>query len=287
VLGLSGCGKKEVDTDDDQPRGKYVSGRDKGASGGASTGAAAEPLKAPLDGVIRGRVVLEGEKPVMAVIPTMATHNDHAVCLAGDEAEKRDPKWIIGKDNGVANVVVFLKPPQGKYFLVKDEDKNLSGKNKEMDQPHCAFVPHVVAAFPSYRDGKDLKSTGQELVVKNSAPVPHNTKWQGDTLKTGGGSRTIPPKGDITIKLVPEANPIKIACDFHPWMYARVWAFEHPYFAVTKEDGAFEIKNVPTGAEVGLVAWHEAPGFFYGGASGTKKKFNPGENKVDLTISAK
>ena len=30
--------------------------------------------------------------------------------------------------NDVANVVVSLKAPPGKYFLVKDEDKNLSGK---------------------------------------------------------------------------------------------------------------------------------------------------------------
>ena len=37
---------------------------------------------------------------------------------------------------------------------------------------------------------------------------------------------------------------------------------------------------MPTGVEVGLVAWHEVPGFFNGGKDGVKQKFNPGENKL-------
>jgi hypothetical protein len=37
--------------------------------------------------------------------------------------------------------------------------------------------------------------------------------------------------------------------------YARV--FDHPYFAVTKPDGTYEIAKVPTGAEVEIVYWHE------------------------------
>jgi hypothetical protein len=279
-----GCGKKEVDKEDDRPRDKFVSGREKGGG----TAATREPLKAvSLDGVITGRVVLQGDKPVMEEIATIKSHNDKAYCLAGQDFEKREQTWIIGPDNGVANVVISLKPPAGKYFVLKDDDKKRTDK-VIVDQPHCAFIPHVSATYPSYWDGKEQQPSGEELVIKNDAPFNHNTNWAGNPSKNPRGNVNLTSGKELPLKLVPDSTPVQLSCDIHPWMRARVWVFDHPYFAVTKEDGRFEIKNVPTGVELGLVAWHEAKDFFNGGKEGKKQKFNPGENKVgDLTISAK
>jgi len=36
--------------------------------------------------------------------------------------------------------------------------------------------------------------------------------------------------------------------------------FDHPFFAVTGEDGSFEIKGVPAGSQ-NLVIWQEATGY--------------------------
>ena len=273
-----GCGKKSEDGEETKTTKR------KDVAPAAASAARAE-LNAPLEGVILGRVVLNGEIPAMPLIEKMATHNDHAQCLAGEEFEKIDQKWIISKDKGVANVVIFLRPPQGKYFSVNEEDKNRTDK-VVIKQPHCAYVPHVAAAFPSYFDGKGQKRTGQTFAVENTAAFNHNTSWKGDPLKTGNGNRNLKAGEELTIELQPESSPIALACDVHPWMNAKVWAFDHPYFAVTKMDGSFEIKNVPTGVEVGLVAWHEAPGYFHGGKEGTKMRFNKGDNPVDLKIKA-
>jgi hypothetical protein len=274
-----GCGKKNEDVEETKTTKK--------SDAVVKTSASARTeLNAPLNGVIRGRVALEGDLPAMSVIEKMVTHNDHAQCLAGEEFEKIDQKWIISKDRGVANVVIFVRPPQGKYFAIKEEDKNRADK-VVIKQPHCAYVPHVTAAFPSYYDGKGQKKTGQRFVVENNAQFNHNTSWKGDPLKTGNGNRNLKAGEELAIELQPESNPIALACDVHPWMNARVWAFDHPYFAVTKTDGTFEIHNVPTGVEVALVAWHEAPGYFHGGKEGTKMKFAPGDNRVDLPIKAK
>ena len=38
-----------------------------------------------------------------------------------------------------------------------------------------------------------------------------------------------------------------------------VWSFDHPYFDVTKDDGNFEIKNVPNDVALEVIAWHESP----------------------------
>jgi hypothetical protein len=52
---------------------------------------------------------------------------------------------------------------------------------------------------------------------------------------------------------------IPVKCNIHSWMHAWIGVLEHPYFAVTGADGAFEIKNVPSG-EYTLEAWHEKLG---------------------------
>ncbi len=36
-------------------------------------------------------------------------------------------------------------------------------------------------------------------------------------------------------------------CDVHPWMFAWVSIFDHPYFSISDVDGKFTIKNVPPG----------------------------------------
>lgn len=57
----------------------------------------------------------------------------------------------------------------------------------------------------------------------------------------------------------PEAftEPWRITCDIHPWMKGYVWVFDHPYFSVTDENGAFEIPLAPCG-DGRLMVWHEA-----------------------------
>ena len=52
------------------------------------------------------------------------------------------------------------------------------------------------------------------------------------------------------------AEIIHVKCDVHPWMSAWVGVFDNPFFAVTQDDGKFEIKNIPAGTYK-LVASHE------------------------------
>jgi hypothetical protein len=41
-------------------------------------------------------------------------------------------------------------------------------------------------------------------------------------------------------------------------MKAYVWVFNHPYFAVTDDDGNFEIKNVPVlNGKLRMVMWQD------------------------------
>jgi galactose mutarotase-like enzyme len=60
----------------------------------------------------------------------------------------------------------------------------------------------------------------------------------------------------ITKKFDDEEVMVRMKCDVHPWMGAYIGVMNHPYFAVTDENGNFTIKNLPAG-EYTLKAWHE------------------------------
>ena len=80
--------------------------------------------------------------------------------------------------------------------------------------------------------------------------------------------------------LRPQIKPIAFACDIHGWMRAYGFVFfDHPYSAVTKEDGTFVIENAPLGVPVQVVGWHEAarPNFFNGGIDGKSMTLSANE----------
>ena len=51
-------------------------------------------------------------------------------------------------------------------------------------------------------------------------------------------------------------DPFYIKCDVHPWMKTWVLVSDHPYYAVTDENGNYEIKGVPAGTYE-VVCWQE------------------------------
>ena len=53
--------------------------------------------------------------------------------------------------------------------------------------------------------------------------------------------------------------PVRFKCDVHKWMGAYTGVFNHPFYAVTNDQGTFEIKNLPPGNYV-IEAWHEKYG---------------------------
>ena len=70
------------------------------------------------------------------------------------------------------------------------------------------------------------------------------------------------PKLDGVIvrkKLVAERFPIEVSCSIHHWMKCWVRVFDHPYFAVTDDNGKFEIKYAPKG-KLRLFIWQETGG---------------------------
>jgi len=234
------------------------------------------------NGVLTGKVVYDGEPPPLEPFPKLLQHPDKEGCLKGGPEQISKQNWRVNKENhGLADVVVWLEPPAGKYFSLPEQERKRTGEEVLIDQPHCAFVPHVATLFPFYFDGTKLEPTGQKLAIRNSAPFPHAIQWD-PTPQNQMYNQPMGPNTKKEFVLHPQKKPLLVGCGLHSWMYGVLWIFEHPYHAVSGADGTFQIKNVPTDVELTFKAWHESrPKPFEERQMTFKKGENP---SVELTL---
>ncbi|HJT78321.1 MAG TPA: hypothetical protein VJ739_14050, partial [Gemmataceae bacterium] len=246
-------------------------------------------------GTLEGRVTLDGPAPEglikemnASLMKLMERNNNKDVCLAAPESQRTQQVWRISKDGGVGNVVVWLRPPEGFFFKV-DRGHPTWPQDIVLDQPHCAFIPHVMVLFPSYYDPQTRKHrpTGQKLTIRNSAPINHNVQWMGG-VRNPGDNITMAPGQQRECSVEPDYQfPIPFRCNIHPWMNAYAWAFDHPYAAVTREDGTYRIPHVPTGVDLQVVAWHEPNTYLTaGGNKGEAVRLKDGANTLNFKLRA-
>lgn len=57
------------------------------------------------------------------------------------------------------------------------------------------------------------------------------------------------------ITIPPDRNIFVMQCGFHPYMFSWGVVVDNPYYAITNEDGRFEISDIPPGSYT-LSVWH-------------------------------
>ena len=191
-------------------------------------------------GAIQGKFVFGGAVPTAG---ELKTDKDVEVC---GKHKLLAEELVVGADKGIANVVVFVRDKGVK--VNPDAAKAAAGAKVVLDNKNCRFEPHVT-----------FVQVGQELVVKNSDTVGHNSNIA--TIKNAPSNNLIPAGGDTTITFgSDEAVPAQVTCNIHPWMKSWLLVRPNPYAAVSAADGTFVIKDVPVG-EVELQFWHEKAGY--------------------------
>jgi|ERR1044071_3413807 hypothetical protein len=223
------CGKKEEATNSGGPG-------DSGPSTGTKYAATGN------EGTVTGKVSLNGEAPA----PQKIDMSQDANCAA----KNKDPltETVVAKDGKLANVFIYVKEgttADGKK--IADYSFDTPATEVVLDQNGCHYVPHVIGMQPN-----------QKLKVTNSDPTGHNIHA---LPKSGSGNEewneSQPGGAGPIIKTFKRSEIlVPVKCNQHPWMKAYVGVVKHPFYAVSKDDGTFEIKGVPAGTYT-VVAWHE------------------------------
>jgi hypothetical protein len=205
-------------------------------------------------GVVSGQVRYGGEAPKAAVLD-LKNHGDTKACEKNGKVPDED-LIVNPKNKGVRNLFVWIEPADKTVKLPIEPKFATTPSDKiEIDQPACAFTPHVVAI-----------REGQILVAKNSSSLAHNFAWSGNPDDNPGGNRLVPPGQPFEIELKASKQPITGSCSIHPWMKMYIRVFKHPSFAVTDADGKFKIPTAPVGDWRLKIA--EGNGRYLGGAAG-------------------
>jgi plastocyanin len=141
--------------------------------------------------------------------------------------------YVVGKEGELADVVVSLKDAAGNE--ITGQSTGASADPAVIDQKGCLYTPQILAV-----------QTGQKVIVKNSDTCVHNVHTR-PAANPEMNQVQMPGGADLTFKFDKPEPFLKFQCDVHPWMFAWVSVFDHPYFALSGTDGRFTIKNVPPG----------------------------------------
>jgi hypothetical protein len=185
-------------------------------------------------GSITGEVKFSGAPPKLPLI-VVSKDQDYCGELLPNET------YLIDFNGGLRNAVVFLDAaPTG--VPVDSQKLNLIENNG------CRYFPRVLAM-----------QKGERLRVKNNDPklhIPHSYLKEKTIFMLSLPFKNTALEATHKIR---EPGVLRLVCDTHAWMLGYLHVFDHPYFAVTNENGMFTIPNVPPGKYT-LQAWHEEAG---------------------------
>jgi plastocyanin len=199
----------------------------------ATSAPAAAPPAAAAGGSasLSGKVSYDGAVPAAEKVKLSA--DPKCAAMHKDGLEKQP---IEVKDGGLANVLVYVKNAPAAASAPTEPAM--------LDQHGCNYSPHILAV----QVGQPVKIRNSDDTLHNIHPRPSlNTEFNIGQPRQGMESTKTFDKPEIKIT---------VGCDVHPWMRSYIHVLANPFFAVTKEDGSFEIKGLPAG-EYDIEAVHE------------------------------
>lgn len=210
-----------------------------GSKAATSTAAApAAPAAAPVAGsaTVSGKVAFTGTAPARELIKMEAD----AFCKAAHSEPVSTQDVVINSNGTLEWVLVYVKEGVSRSYPPPTDPVTL-------DQHGCQYRPHIFGI-----------QAGQPLRILNSDGTLHNIH----ALPKINAEFNIgqPFQNMETMKKFDKPEvPLRFKCDVHKWMGAYCGVFNHPFFAVTNEQGTYEIKNLPPGNYV-IEAWQEKYG---------------------------
>lgn len=176
-----------------------------------------DPAKA---GIISGIITFDGPQ-AKAVMLDMS---QDPACPQGPQSADS-----VRHGNGAPNVFVYIKEGLGNARF------GVPGTPQVLNQIGCRYVPHMMGVMV----GQTLDIRNDDRAQHNVHPMPRaNSEWNESQM----------PRGKPILRVFQQPEMMMpIQCNQHPWMKTYLNVMDHPYFAVTSEDGRYEIRNLPPG----------------------------------------
>jgi plastocyanin len=133
------------------------------------------------------------------------------------------------------SVVYLESAPRGAFDAPE-------GGRVVMDQRNETFVPHLLAI-----------TTGTTVEFPNSDKFYHNVFSLSKPKRFDLGRYAAGESKRVTFD---RPGIVRVFCEIHSHMNAYILVFNHPYFAVSDDEGRYHIDNVPPGT-YNVIAWHE------------------------------
>ncbi len=184
-----------------------------------------------------GKVMFEGTAPT----PQPIKMDADPVCLLQHKGGASSEEVVVNSNGTLKNVFVYVKEGlQGQKFEAPKTPV-------VFDQKGCHYEPHVFGI----QVNQPFEIHNDDETLHNVHALPKNSK----EFNLG-----MPLKGmKLTKTFTSPEIMVKVKCEVHPWMSAWGGVVDHPFYAVTGDDGTFTLKDLPPG-EYTIEAWHEKYG---------------------------
>ena len=231
VLVVSGCG----DALPKSSTGEVSRARQVAPSIITPTAPAYREVKVANGGSVSGTVDIDGSLPADTIVKQGI---DQVIC--GDGGPDGS---ALHRGSRLENVVVWLEG-------VKAGKEIPPARRFHLDHVKCSLVNRVTTVI-----------AGGTLQVHSHDPLLHRTRF---VRQASREMLAVVSEMDVDqvvpdAAVVAKASLVEVTCDVHPWTHGWIAVFDHPYFTVTSETGAFRIDSVPPGSYT-LVTWHERSG---------------------------
>lgn len=138
---------------------------------------------------------------------------------------------VAGKITGIVKTKGLRSPANILVYVVKAPpvQEDLAKTKFIMDQQNLTFNPHILPI-----------PVGASVDFPNNDKVDHNIFSLSRTKKFNLGSY---PPGESKTVLFDKPGIVELRCDVHAEMAAYIMVLKNPYFAVTDDQGRFEISD--------------------------------------------
>jgi hypothetical protein len=220
------------------------------------------PLTSFAGGTIVGKVTYAGKSEEKEFLFSKFPNPKFCPKIPKKELSQGDKRLLktieVGKDGGLKAAVVSVRDIEDKGFMD-------GYKGTEVVAEFCEFQPYtgVVVKQKNFHVENHDADPDDPKSVKGVLHNPHSFEVMGATSTTvfniglaEKGSKLDKP---AVLRKDKQGSMFRLQCDQHEFMQSFFLPVSNPHYAVVKEDGSFEIQNVPAGKHK-ILAWHPFAG---------------------------